>query len=196
MFATLAVLTGALVLLYQEHRGTRAPLMFFVPVPWLLFTLRQNENYLWGPQVTVALCAFFAVASFTLLKDCDASRPRLAGAVACAIGASLTFSNGLLVWPIGCLQLIVQRKRGRYFAALAWGLAAAVTTAIYLKGYQKPAHHPSIFAFVSTPAVAAKYFFASLGSAFAVNVQQGIADGVQTGDHQRPGRSEHWSCSA
>jgi hypothetical protein len=178
MFVTLAVLTGALALLYQEYRGTRVPLVFFVPVPWLLFTLRQNENYLWGPQVTIALCAFFAVAAFRLLQHCESSWPRLVGAVACAVGASLTFSNGLLVWPTGLLQLVVQHKPGRRFAALAWCLAAAITMMLYLKGYQKPAHHPSMLAFVSNPAIAAKYFLASFGSAFTTTLRQSIAEGA------------------
>jgi hypothetical protein len=167
MFVTLAALTGVLAILYQEYRGTRTPLMLFVPVPWLLFTLRQNENYLWGAQLTIALCALFAVASFRLLRHCESNWPRLAGAVACAVGASLTFANGLLVWPVGLLQLVVQHKRGRHFATVAWSSAAVLTMVLYLKGYQKPAQHPPILAFLSNPAIAAEYFFASLGGAFA-----------------------------
>lgn len=176
MLATLLclVLAGAVLLRdhLREHGATPRGLLTFVPISLLLFSLRQWENLIWSWQLAIALCALAAIVAFRELH-----RGRVASAIAAGVIASFSFSNGLLVWPAGLLQLAVSAPPRHRRALVLWSAAAALTAAIYFHGYVKPGHHPSLGFIFGHPREAFAYLFASMGMPVALSVNAAVTAG-------------------
>jgi hypothetical protein len=60
----------------------------------------------------------------------------LAAAVLCGLTATYSIANGLLVWPVGLLLLLVLGARRAL--VLSWGVASVVATALYFYRFQMP----------------------------------------------------------
>ena len=160
--------TGGLLFLdfHRVHRGEGRVLLRLAPVAWLLLSLRQWENLLWGWQITLCSCVFFLVAALSALTRAR-SIALLLLAVAAGACASFSFSTGLLVWPLGLLILLVEKPRLPASRLLIWALSGAGVFAGYFVGYVKPSHHPTVLYFWLHPGPALRYFIASLGSPLA-----------------------------
>src|SRR5262249_699899 len=76
-----------------------------LPLPWLVFSIRSYENLLWGIQFTITLCVLFVLGTIFQL---DRSRRLDASFVLgglTALCATYCMANGVVVWPLGLLQL-------------------------------------------------------------------------------------------
>lgn len=80
-----------------------------LPIMLLLFSLRQYESLIgpWGG--TFFSVAFFVMVTAYLISQ-STSKLWLIMAMICGVMASLTFPNGMIIWPLGLAALIVQSR--------------------------------------------------------------------------------------
>jgi hypothetical protein len=146
MYATQALLLMALVILLLAFRrdvGSGSKLLLFVPVAFLVFSFRQAEIMLMGLLMQFALVLTFAVLAFHFLHV-PRARPsgKLAfpAALVSATLASLSSAHGLLVWPVGLLQLVVgpAAKRTKVYLGVIWSCVGTAEWLFYFHGYRVP----------------------------------------------------------
>lgn len=109
-------------------------LMAFSPVQW--------RNWIWGWQIQIFLVVLAAVATVLLLTRLRTPWLRLGSAACAATVGSLSFANGLLIWPLA-LPLVAlgqasgdgERDRPAWSQAVVWILAAAAVWAAYFHGF-------------------------------------------------------------
>jgi hypothetical protein len=130
------VLAGLVVLglwrLYRRAGGTS--LLLFAPVPWLVCSLSQFQNMLYGMMI----CHYFTLLGvvWALVFLDRRSAGGLAAAVLCGLTASYSIANGLLVWPVGLALLLVQGARRSL--TIAWAAASVAAIALYFYHFQMP----------------------------------------------------------
>lgn len=113
--------------------------LWFLPVPFLVFSLRQHVNLLFGFQIQQALVLFLGLLSFFLIEHLrDPSSVRwmsgiFAGAVLSTFLVSFSSAGGLLVWPVAVLQLLLLGlERGRLKRLLLlWSGCGVATWCLY-----------------------------------------------------------------
>jgi hypothetical protein len=136
---------GIFALLWRNAElGPRRRLILLLPVSLLLFGLNYAETLDWAisglQQPAVIL---FALASIHFLVKRE--RGTRDAALACGFGllASATYANGMIVWPVGLLFLVLQDRRvGRL---VSWCAAFAVMLGVYLYHYvPEPTAHASM----------------------------------------------------
>jgi len=182
----LLVLCGAVVFKSYSRRNSLEGLtpLRFVPVIWLLFSWRQYENFLWGWQITFFMTAFAAVLAFYLLESSSAFDKYFVGAVCSGFVASFSSLNGLLVWPIGLLQIWTSRQRlntyshNSYLSESIWTLTATCIYVFYFIGFTTPSHHPSVLFFVTAPLTSFIYLLCLLGSPIAWSMGSAVVAGL------------------
>jgi hypothetical protein len=165
MYATQVVLTFlAMILVGMFLRDCKASnrLWLMLPIALLAFSLRQIENMLWGWQLGFVLVAALAVASLACLSLLNRSERRTlkcGGALLFAAGATFSSAQGLSVWPVGLVPLLLaplERKTKTVLIA-GWTVAAAIACAAYFHDYARPYQQPSL-------AFSFQYFATIIGS--------------------------------
>lgn len=130
------VLAGLVVLglwrLYRRAGG--ASLLLFAPVPWLVCSLSQYQNMLYGMMI----CHYFTLLGvvWALVFLDRRSGGGLAAAVFCGATATYSIANGLLVWPVGLALLLAQGARRSL--TVAWTVASVVLTSLYFYRFTMP----------------------------------------------------------
>ena len=176
MYLSCAFLACAGVILLAEHvqafGPSRASIALFVPSAWLIFTLRQSDNLLWGWQLSItAHVLSLALALYCLTRG---ARNRWAFPVAVLAGiiTSLSFGAGMAVWPAGlvCMELSrasrpEESHASRLLQRTCWLVAAAALAIIYAHGYVKPEAHPSTTFALRSPGEGFFYLLVTLGGA-------------------------------
>ncbi len=121
-------LIGILWLFYRFFRQTGHPVVYFVPVTLVLFSLVHYENAYWAITATQNYpVIFFAMLSaYGLSKQSGTGN---ATGIAAALLASFSCGNGIAVWIVGVIPLILQK---RYRFLVIWLLFAASTLVFYL----------------------------------------------------------------
>jgi len=168
-------LAATVAVLWVEHRATfgssPAALARFLPIPWLLCTLRQNENLLWGWQLGLYLCVLGLVVGAAALPRAQGSWGWTAVAAAAGVVAMFSFAAGALFWPVA---LWASKGRARWILAGVGAVAAA----IYAVGYIHPPQYPDYAAAVARP-LATGYFAATLlGEVFAGGMTSSASAGA------------------
>ena len=178
-FVTLVIL----LLAFRDSIATRHWLLLFVPVSLLIFSLRQHQNMLFGFQINFAFTQTFGVLSLFLLYVLGhSSLKKLAfvAALGSATVASFSTAQGLLVWPVGALQLFVSpvEKATKKAMIVVWGLIGLGEWVAYFVDYVKPEDHPSLFYVLEHPLVGTQYFLTSLGSSLFWEQNSAFAGGL------------------
>ncbi|MCC6458633.1 MAG: hypothetical protein IT328_27030 [Caldilineaceae bacterium] len=136
----------------------RVSLWAMVPVAFVVFSLEQWENMLWGWQIAIYMMVCGSVWALYFL-----SRPgvaKLGMAILCAVVASFSFVNGLMIWPAGLVYLLLARvNRSRL---LGWVGAAAAILFVYFRNYVTQVTRPSPTQLVR-PATLSEFFEAAVG---------------------------------
>ncbi len=166
----LALLTwGALALLIrrtsgQIHASDNGPV--YMVMTLIVFSLSQWQNWFLGWQMQV----FMNVLALVLALSCLSLRRYTSFGVGLAtifgVLATYSFANGMLIWPIGFLLLLLLRHtRPRFWRQelAAWGTVGVVVMASYLYGYETPTYHPSLMEALRQPLHCALYLLAYLG---------------------------------
>lgn len=134
-----------------------------------LFSMRQSENLWFGSDLPMVIPYFsctVAVSSlgffYWTLQQNPRGKPRyVVVAWIAAMVASLSMSNGLFLWPLLVLLMLVWRIPARYTAATA--VMAAALYAAWFTGYRMPIRSQS---FASPPALA-EYLLVLYGSSWS-----------------------------
>jgi hypothetical protein len=129
-----------------------ASVVLFSPVHW--------ENWLWGWQLEWWLSNLAALGALWSLSSGTGRAPRRA--MACALVASLSLGQGLLVWPVGLALLLLRRRPWR-----AWTLLGAGTYVAYFIGWENPSTFGSKTAFLERPLDFADFVTECLGRSLA-----------------------------
>ena len=133
-----------------------------------LFAMRQSENFWFGsdlPMVLPYLCATIALSSLgfvyqRLRAGEHYSQPLLMAWIA-AVAASLSLSNGLLLWPMLILLMLVWRMPARVVAATA--ALAALVIGLWRIGYAMPLSTPAL----SSVPLLVRYLLVLYGSSWS-----------------------------
>ncbi len=163
----LCAATGFLVLLRAlkptiANLGKHPQALASFTLSALYFSAVQWQNWLLGWQVQLVLSTTLAIATYSLLLH--TTWRCFIAALLLAIGATFSFANGLLVWPIGLVLLLGNPARSRSLglkASALWTLAFAAVAMIYFRGYHPPPQHA---AEESWSVDSAAYLFAYLGA--------------------------------
>jgi hypothetical protein len=136
----------ALVIVAHKRRSPERRWIWYCPVAFLLLSLAQAVNALWGFQMAWYLVLLMVTLALYLLDREPQRWFVFGGAIAAAVVASFSSIQGLLVWPAGLL-LILLRHRSRHIVS-AWIGVTFATGVIYFVGFDfnaSPAgqHSPS-----------------------------------------------------
>jgi hypothetical protein len=120
-----------------------------VAIPWLVFSWRQNQNFQWGWQIGFVLACVASVSALFFLEGLKIpDRPALkyASAVVCATIASFSSAQGLLIWPVGLLLLlmVLGTQPRRPFWIAGWGCLGVIEWLAYFWHYTEPATQPPL----------------------------------------------------
>jgi hypothetical protein len=139
----------------------------------LVFSVGAWENWLWGWNVQILMAITAAVLAVHTLAGSGRPWLRLAGALLAAVGAALSYGNGLLVLLVVPLGWALMRDdaggRGRG-AGLGVALAVALLVlGVYLRGL--PTAGAGVL--LAHPGAIARYTLAYLGGNFALGSSTG-----------------------
>lgn len=175
MYATqlfLLITLACILLAYINTLGFDTKHLFFaVPIPFLVFNFGQYWNMFLAWSIHVVAVVSFGVLSFLLIdKMKEGGRITLLYLAALLSGSAATLSagHGLLIWPVGILQLFlapVHGTKNKFFLA-SWGLAGIAHWTIYFWGYEtstSSAAGPRYF--FNSPTLGLDYFVGLIGSA-------------------------------
>lgn len=132
---TLLVVALALVIVAHRQDVPTTRLLFYLPVAFLVLTLGQNENTLFGFNLWLYMViASLAATIFLLdLQEQQVGGVVFAAAIIVAVVGSYSALDGLAIWPAG-LVILLWRRRPRRFV-LTWCVSAAVTAVVLFYDY-------------------------------------------------------------
>jgi hypothetical protein len=143
MIVTWLVVGILMIFLFAQFRKLRSRAH---PILWVfivgvsataLFSLVQIENWLWAYQFAFFFIQFTVVVSLFLL--CRSSIPlwfRLPTVTVLSVAASFSSAQGLLLWPVLvlCLLLTADSRKSKVIGVLCLLMLAGVTFALYFHG--------------------------------------------------------------
>lgn len=154
------VLAAGLLIIGHRRRSPSTPLIFYVPVAFIMLSFVQYGNTLWGFQFAWYLVVLAASVALVLCDDPRWNWFVAAGSIVAATVGSYSSLQGLLIWPAGFVVLILRRRTPPFL--FVWVAAGALTTAIYFVNYD-PQQGQSNNYVLHHPAQAVRFFFLSFG---------------------------------
>ena len=146
-------------------------LVFYPPVAFLVFTLGQYENTLFGYQLWLYLVIATLAATLYLLNLPRVSWLILVGAIAIAVIGSYSAVDGLCIWPAG-LVVLLWKRRPRAFV-LTWLISAVATTALYFYHLNSSAASGGSHTYLlEHPLSSAEFFFFAIGDLMGKSLPQ------------------------
>src|SRR5215204_3055084 len=172
MYFTLACFLGMLTALFLVFRGSIKPRLpfllpvFFVPIAFLVFSLSQHENMLWGFQLQFGLVQVSSVLALCLLYFSGYERLRklvFPAALTSATVATFSAASGLFVWWVGLLQLLIGpvEKPTKKWLVGAWGLVGVGEWIVYFSNNSQGASTPLLRLLLTDPVAGTKLFLTS-----------------------------------
>jgi hypothetical protein len=188
MYASWLLLTASGISLFLICRrifsAAGVSLAYFLPVPWLLFSLRQRDSLLWGWQIQWYLAVSFCVVALYLVDSTTRIWPRFVLALASGVVASFSLAAGLLTWPAGLVLLIWkalradQAQRRHFRFALIWAVAGCAIFFLYFKDYQPPDFAPNALIYLSQPLAVLYFCVLTLGGTLSMEHAHALAFGL------------------
>jgi hypothetical protein len=174
-FLSLGVLVlSQLAILVMIQRTSRAPFRTAAGLiaSLLLYGIWQSENLGWGFQLAWFLCNLSAIAVALLLGQKGRRPAHVLLALFVAVLGSFSSSQGLVVWAVGAVAIVLTFRR-RVLTLVIWAIAATITYRIYRHGmYAVESGH---FNLLAHPIAAANYILAYLGSPVAREFGAGVS---------------------
>jgi hypothetical protein len=170
-FIQACLLTTLTALFFAFKASPMVRTILFIPVAFLIFSLRQRTDLLWGYQITFAMTQAFGILALFALHASRHNRRRglaFMGALACATIATGSSIQGLLVWPAGLVQLLLisgwkQPYRGMLILWTSVGIGQWI---FYFVGYEPRGRSPGgLTSLLREPASAVQNFLAVVGNA-------------------------------
>lgn len=160
-----------LILCAQAKTGGRrvfegTSVTIYLILTLIIFSLSQWQNWFNGWQLQEFMNVLAVVLALIALTW--GGLPGLGVGLAACFGVVATgsFANGILVWPIGLLLLVLQHaERGKYFRyeLLGWTAVGILVTWAYLRDYATPSYHPPLSSALAQPLQCSLYVLAYLG---------------------------------
>jgi hypothetical protein len=175
---------GLFLLAYVRLRGGGYRALFiFAPVSFILFSFRQWENLLWGWQICWGMAALFVTLALYLLAVRSRVWLSFALAVVSGVVASFSVLAGLVVWPVGLVELAyLTRERPevrRFWLCCAlWLLAGMAVFGVYFRGFVRPAYLPSPLSFLRPPGRGLIFFLTTIGSPLSLGSATAVVFGA------------------
>ncbi len=170
----LVILAIFAVALRRQFRGGLAAWLI-VPPAFLVFSLRQYENMMWGFQIGFVMVGAAALATFLCLSRIGNERYRtpFLGATMTATVAAYSSIHGLLVWPVGVGQVLMVplTKRRKIVVVAIWTVLGVAEWGVYFPGWVKPPEHPAM-------GFSLRYFVMTVGGALMGNETAALSAGV------------------
>lgn len=174
LYLSAVLLLIALFLIILAHRRDVAPirLIFYLPVAFLMFTLGQSENTLFGYQMSWFLAITALAAAIFLLNLPRLGWLVLVAAIAMAVVGSYSAFQGLLIWPAGLIVLL-WKHRPRVLV-LTWLISAIATTGLYFYHFNFVAAAGGSHSYVlAHPLSAVEFFLFDIGDVMGKPLPQG-----------------------
>jgi hypothetical protein len=150
-----------LIILAHKRRSPSTPWLYYCPVAFIMLSLVQFQNSLWGFQMAWYLVLLALAGTLFLLDRATLTTTLLVGAIVLAVIGSFSSLQGLLIWPAG-LVLIYHRRRRRGQTAV-WIAAALAAGAVYFYHASYISLGPTRTYFYAHPIKALEFFFAAIG---------------------------------
>jgi hypothetical protein len=164
-------------LMYKNSFGTSTKMIiYFLPISFLIFSLRQFENILWGFQLQVYLCVLGFLISVYMLEKSDKLGFKFFLAAFGGVFASYSFANGLAAWPAGLFFILFSNKGKKM--ALVWSLIGLLAAGLFFYHWEKPQGHPSTLFIIEQPVKGLIYFLANIGSPLAFKISIAVGFGI------------------
>jgi hypothetical protein len=157
-------LIGLIILFFKSAAFAKRKFIYFIPSIFLLFQPQYwGDIYFATPALSNLYVLFFAFASLYLLQK--EPLKYFIFSLLLALLATFTNGNGMIVFFSGLPALICQKRYGKI---IAWAFFGAGCILLYLYGYLKPSHHPSITnSILLHPTHTISYLFNLLGLCFS-----------------------------
>lgn len=189
MYATqlclLATFAGVL-LAYRETVGSDTKAVYFaIPLSLLVFSLGQYWNMFHAWSIHVVVVNTFGVLAFLLLNELrgkERGMTVLLFVLAMLGGSAATLSagHGLLVWPVGLVQLFLEPlfKRNKLYLSGVWTIVGVAHWAIFFLNYDNPASRMDRIYFFSSPTLGIDYFLGLVGFSLFLGSKLAIVSGA------------------
>lgn len=183
MYLIQVLAVATLIVLWLSFRaGIAYKVLAFIPVAFLLFSLRQHVSMLLGIQIVVAMAQFCAVFAFYCLYRAGkegGGKIALPLAILSATVASFSFLQGLFVWPAGLVQLFIMHRERlvRRRMVLVWLVAGICEWVLYFRGFANEDDR-ALGYFLIHPLQAAQYLLTFAGSTLFAQQSQAFAAGI------------------
>lgn len=153
-------LIGVLLIFYKIFQKQKIALLFFAPIPLILFQLQLWENTFWGMAALQNFGIIFFIFMLLYLI-CSEKKGHFYGALLFAFFAAYTSGNGITVFPVCVVLLVLQT---RFKETIIFGIASIILIGAYFYHYQMPPSNPPMVGIGLGKIVVG--FFSFLGSVF------------------------------
>ncbi len=131
--AVMLVAATALIVLTHKRRSPDTPWLYYCPVAFLMLSLCQYGNMLWGFQMAWYLVLVSMAAAFYLVDRISLTWLAFLGGLVAAVIGSFSSLQGLLIWPAGLILLYHRRRAWRY--VVPWLIVGIASVALYTHNY-------------------------------------------------------------
>jgi hypothetical protein len=159
----------ALVILTHKRRSPNTPWLYYCPVAFLMFSLCQYGNMLWGFQMAWYLVLLAMAAALYLLDRVRLTWVAYVGAMVAAVIGSFSSLQGLLIWPVG-LILLYHRRRVWNFV-VPWVVAGVASTALYMHNFNNGKGAAPHSAVLHDVVFSAKFYTTEIGDVLGIPFQ-------------------------
>lgn len=169
MYLILTCMLTTLVAIFLAFKRSVGPRLFlFVPVAFLVFSLRQYWNMLLGYQLNFVFVSTFGVLALYFLYASGSEKyTRLAFSAALASATVAAFSaiQGLFVWPAGLVLLFIapMESRARRVLIGIWGVIGLGEWIAYFIDHETGAGPSPLLYTLSHPLMGVEHFVTLLG---------------------------------
>ncbi len=153
-------LLGLLFIYYKIFQTLKISITYFVPIPFILFQLQLWENTFWGMAAMQNFGIIFFIFLLIYLINLE-KRVAFYSALFIAFLATYTSGNGITIFPVCIILLILQR---RFKDAFVFSSISVILVFLYFYNYKFPENNPSLDGIGIKKIVSG--FFMFLGSVF------------------------------
>jgi hypothetical protein len=131
-------LIGTLILFLKIFQKQKVSLWFFVPISLIFFQLQLWENTFWGMAALQNFGIIFFIFGLIYFISSD-KKTHFYWAILFAFFATYTSGNGITVFPVCIVLLLLQR---RFKESIIFGIVSIVLIGAYFYQYQMPPSNP------------------------------------------------------
>ena len=135
--AVMLLIATALLIWTHKRRSPSTPWLYYCPVAFLMFSLVQYQNTLWGFQMAWYMTLLSIAVCVVLLDRITLTWLAFLGAIVAAVIGSYSSFQGLLIWAAG-LVLLYHRNRDVRFI-VTWIATGVATAILYFYNYNTAA---------------------------------------------------------